>query len=302
MAQKVTMVPATTYASSYLASGKVPVKGFEIEVVDGRSVARNELLQKLNYDIMELPLSNYLIARDLGKPLTAIPVIPSLFFPQAGCMVNLQSGIQSVDDLIGKRVGANGFGYNPAAWLLGILFHDYDVPVERITWVEERVNSLSGIPFPRSRRFTIEQAEGLVHLLEEGEIQALIMPGAGTDPNATIGRLFPDYLAEVRRYLDATGIFPINTVITINDETLRSNPGLDKALTEAYAQAWRLYEKETPDDARHQGLPVGELRAMGLFPRPGFDTTRKAVRLFVHYCYEQALIRTLFDPADLFTL
>lgn len=306
MAEKLTMVSSDRYSTAHLISGRVPVKGFDIEFVLDLHRERDEGLHKLNFDIVEMPISNYLIARDLGIPLTAIAAFPSLFFPQAGIMVNREAGIHSVDDLIGRRVGLNGFGYNPAAWLLGIFFHHYDLPVERITWVEDynwatAPNSPCALPFPRSRRFTIEQAKDLPQRLEAGDIQALILPGGGMEPTGHVDRLFPDYLAETRTYAHSTGVFPINTVITIREQTLRASPGLAQSLAAAHREAWHLYELEAADDSQHQGLPVSELRALGLFPRPeGFQANRIAVRTLVHYCYEQGLIRTLFESEELF--
>ena len=185
--------------------------------------------------------------------------------------------------------------------MLGILFHQYDLPVERIVWVEDRLNSVSSLPFGRPRRFTIEQAEGLIGLLEQGSIQGAFFPGGGPPLSTTVTRLFPNYFKEIRSYTQATGVFPINTVITIKDETLRQNPSLAETLTRAYRDAWERYELEASDDSLHQGLRVGDLRAEGLFPRPdGFQANRKAIRLLVHYCYEQGLIRTLFEPEELF--
>jgi 4,5-dihydroxyphthalate decarboxylase len=306
MADKLTIVMSDRYGGEYLFSGKVPVKGFDVEFVLDRDRARDEMLHRLNYDIVEMPISNYLIARDLGIPLTAIAAFPSLFFPQAGIMVNRQAGVHQVDDLLGKRVGVNGFGYNPAAWLLGIFFHQYDLPVERITWVEDfdwatAPNSPCRLPYPRSRRFTIEQEKSLRQLLEEGRIEALILPGAGLDPTENIAPLFPDSLRESQKYVESTGVFPVNTVLTIKKETVETNPGLAESLLEAHREAWQRYVMDTPDDSRHQGLSVGELRAMGLFPRPdGFRANRDAVLMLVHYCFEQGVIRNLLEPEELF--
>lgn len=306
MSDRITMVTNDRYSISHLMSGRVPIKGFDVEFVPDRNRERDEGLHHLTYDIVEMPISNYLIARDLGTPLTAIAAFPSLAFPQESIMVNRHAGIRGVDDLIGKRVGVNGFGYNPAAWLLGIFFHHYDLPIERITWVEDydwatTSNSPCRLPYLRSRRFSIEQGTNVQQLLETGDIQALILPAAFVKPNENVDRLFPDYMGEIRKYVDATGIFPMNTVITIKEETVRAHPGLAESVAEAHREAWRVYEREASDESRHSNLLVGDLRAMGLFPRPdGPAGYRNAVREMVHYCYEQGLIRRLVEPEELF--
>lgn len=291
------------FAASYLASGEVAVEGFEFELVPAPNISAlfNEQLQKLSYDIVDLPVSNYLIARDLGKPVTAVPVFPTFFFPQLGPMVNRQAGIRTVDDLVGKRVGVSGFGFNPAAWLRGIFFHLYDLPVEQIVWVEGEPNSMSGVPFPRSRRFRIEKAEGLMPMLEAGRIDALVMADGGVEPTDKIDRLFPDYLAEIRKYVRATGIFPMNSILTVKEDTLQAHPGLGNSLEAAFRKAWDLYTRQAEGDSQHMGLRLDALRAMDLFPRSqGLGPNRNALRTMIHYCYEQGLIRTLFEPEELF--
>lgn len=303
MASKLRMVTNNRYASTCVIDGRAPIEGFDVEFLPTPNISSmfNEFVQKLSYDIVDLPLSNYLIARDLGKPIVAVPAFPTYFFPQLGPMVNRQAGIRSVGDLVGKRVGLTGFGFNPATWLRGIFFHQYDLPIEQITWVEGEPNSMSGVPFPRSRRFTIEKAGALMPLLEEGGIDALIMADGGVAPTGKIDRLFPDYLAEIRNFLDYAGFFPMNSVLAVKEEALQANPGLAESLAAAYRRAWELYAAEAADDGQHMGVGVSALRQMELFAPPnGLQGNRKALRAMIHSCYEQGLIRSLYEPEELF--
>jgi 4,5-dihydroxyphthalate decarboxylase len=305
MADKLTMFTNDRYASSYLIGGQVPVNGFDIEFITpgphGPGTIFNDMVRAQPYDISELPLANYIIARDLGMSLTAAPVFPTMFFPQLGIMVNRNAGIQGPLDLAGKRVGVSGFSSSPAVWLRGILFHHYDLPSEQIIWVEAEPNSMSGVAFHRSRRYNVEKTEQrLMQQLEEGRIDALILP-EGAVPTDNIDHLFSNELGEVRAHLKATGVFPPNSVLVIKEATSKANPGLGKALLKAYDEAVRRYSQDAADDDRHMGLYVGELRTVGLFPYPtGLAANRTAIRMMVHYCYEQGLIETLFEPEDLF--
>jgi 4,5-dihydroxyphthalate decarboxylase len=306
MADKLTMFTNDRYASGYLIGGKVLVNGFDIEFVKpgphGPGTIFNDMVRTQPYDISELPLANYIIARDLGISLTAAPVFPTMFFPQLGLMVNRNAGIQGPLDLIGKRVGVSGFSASPAVWLRGILFHHYDLPSEQMIWVEAEPNSMSGVPFHRSRRYSVERtAERLMQQLEAGIIDALILP-EGAAPTDKIDRLFSDEFGEVRAHLEATGgVFLTNSVLVIKEATSKANPGLGKALLHAYDVAVRRYGHDAADNDRHMGLRVGELRTLGLFPySTGLAANRTAIRMMVHYCYEQGLIKTLFEPEELF--
>jgi hypothetical protein len=90
-------------------------------------------------------------------------------------------------------------------------------------------------------------------------------------------------------------------VLVIKDEVLKGNPGLDRVLTAAYRVAWRRYLEEA-GDSQHMGLSVPELKKLNLFPPPqGFRANRKSLAWMIHACYEQGLIKRLWEPEDLFS-
>ncbi len=297
-----TVMTNNRYASAQLASGNVKVQGFDVSFKNPEpSVAAifNDYIHNLSYDAVDLPLANYIIARDLGKPIAAVPVFPTRFFPQFGTMVNRKAGIKSVNDLAGKRVGVSGFAFNPATWLRSIFFHQYDLPVEQVTWVEGEPNSMSNVPYGRSRRFKIEKGGNLMQQLESGELDAVIMADGGLEPTDTIDRLFQDPWAEIHRFYDATGVFPINATLTIRDDVLKAHPGVDQALVSAYQEAWDRYVAEA-GDSEHMALSLPELKKMGLFPpKQGLSANRKALAWMIHACYEQGLIKRLWEPEEL---
>jgi 4,5-dihydroxyphthalate decarboxylase len=299
----ITVMNNARYASGYLSDKRVQVKGFGVEYKSpGGNVTPvfNSFMHELNQDVIELPLANYIILRDLGKPVTAIPAFPTVFFPLLGPMVNRKAGIKSVDDLIGKRVGVSGFAFNPATWVRSMFAHQYDLPLESITWVEGEPNSMSKVPYGRSRRFKTESAGNIMEMLEKGELDAVIMSDGGIDPTDTIDRLFQDPMAEIRKFYEATGVFPINSVVTMTNEVLKTNPGLDRALSAAYRVAWRQYVEEA-GDTKHMGLSVSELKKTGMFPPPqGFASNRKSINWMIHALFEQGLIKRLWEPEELF--
>lgn len=308
MAQtKLTFTTGRRYDTKFLLDGTVGIKGFDIVLHDAGiapwAVFR-DMVTTIPYDIGEQAFSHYLMAKDQGKPLTAIAAFPSRFFPQMGFTVNRRSGIQGPSDLVGKRVGVAGFGYNPAAWMRGILSHQYDVPVEKIIWVEETEDRfLRGLDYPRSKRFAIEKGENLALLLANGAIDANIPPGAGSPADEQTRKLFDDPYGEARAYFKATGVFPINTVITIKEEVVRANPALPARLMQALDEGRRLYHEEIDrgKETNHMGIETRALREMGLFPdRYGLAPNRQAVRMMTQYCYEQGLIRRLYEPEELF--
>jgi 4,5-dihydroxyphthalate decarboxylase len=315
---KLTFATRWRYDTKLLMKGTVRVAGFDVEYLDYRGPGGmtgffREMVTDLPYDIGEQALAHYLIAKDQGKPLTAIAVFPSRFFPHLGVTVATRVGIREPRDLEGKRVAVPDWGFNPGVWMRGILTHQYDVSVERIHWLVNADEPLfRGLAYPRSRRFqinTIEvpdegDAHGFLRLMEAGEIDGVMLAAGGMPATLTTSKLFADPAREARAFLDQTGVFPINTVITLKETTVETHPALPGRLLAAWREANQRYREEMARgrEQDHMGLDVRTLAAWGIFPADyGLAPNRAAIRLMIQYCYEQGLIRNLYEPEDLFT-
>jgi 4,5-dihydroxyphthalate decarboxylase len=191
--------------------------------------------------------------------------------------------------------------------------HQYDVSAERIHWLVNADEPLfRGLAYPRSRRFPVDaiqvpdegDAHGFLRLMDAGEIDAVMLAAGGMPATGTTRKLFADPEREARTFLDQTGVFPINTVITLKETTVQAHPALPGRLLAAWREAnqryWEATERGQEQD--HMGLGVRTLAEWGIFPADyGLAPNRGAVRLMIQYCYEQGLIRTLYEPEDLFT-
>ena len=306
------------YDTRYLIDGSQSVEGFTLEFADvGKHpwFGFREMVTNLPWDIGEQALSHYIIARDRGKPLTAIPVFPSYFFPLMGAVVRRDAGIDVPRDLEGRRVGVMGFGYNPAVWLRGILSRHYGVDTTKIIWVEDDEDRfLGGLNYPRGTEFRIERIgafnslhepgsePGGVAALEAGKIDAFFAPAGGPPLSAETKYLFPDRLEACREWYAATGVFPINTVVTLRTESVEKYPELAPSLFDALVAARARYHVETADP-EHLGIPLEFLRAEGLFPsRYDLDANRMAIEMMLDFCAEQGVISDRPTADSLFCL
>lgn len=311
---KLTFATQRRWDRSYLMDGIVRVQGFDITYLDyhgpgGMTLFFHDMVTKLSYDIGEQAFSHYLIAKDQGKPLTAIPAFPSRFFPHLGVSVRNAAGIDAPQDLIGKRVLSLDWGHNPAVWMRGVLAHQYDVPIERIVWVEDAAEPrFRGTPYPRARRYQLEQiqiAEGVGsrELLENGVVDAALLASGGIPPTASTRKLFQDPYREIAQYVAQTGVFPINHVVTLKEEVVQAHRELPARLMEGFQEALRLYNQDVRagKEASYTDVDVKFLLETGLFPAEyGLQPNRQAVRMGIQYCYEQGLIRRLYEPDELF--
>lgn len=301
----ITVAVGNRFGSDYLIDGSIKVMGADVEFVSAGPVPApifNAMVTTVPYDVGELAISHYILARDAGVPITGIPVFPSRFFPQLGLTAHRDAGVHSPQDLIGKRVGvAAGLGSNPAVWLRGMLLDMHDVPWETMTWVTPPKDSLTGVNFPVGRRFRVEGGGDLQQMLEAGELDALVGTGAGAPKDIT-PRVFADPYADMDAFVRRFGFFPINTTLVAKPEVLQRNPNLVPALMAAFGAARKRYHEEVSSKpGEHQGADLDWLRARSLLPdENGLAANRTAIRYLIQCCYSQGMIRTLYEPDELF--
>ncbi len=289
----------------HLLSGRVAVPWPDADIVDAGPAPAPifpAMVTTRPYDVGELTIGNFIVAKDNGVRLAGLPIFPNLFFPLTGVTVRNAAGIEEPGGLAGKRVGAPlGFASNPAVWLRGILARQYGVAPDSITWVEGENDSLRDIPYPKPARFRRERMADLDARLAAGELDALVVAGGNAAPPEGARLLVNDPYPLLQRYHAETGVFPINTLLVMREESASESPGLADAVRAAMDEATAIYMAEEPDDAVHQGLRVGDLRRLGLFPRAqGLDVHGASVQAVVDYLYETEIIRKRWTLEELF--
>jgi 4,5-dihydroxyphthalate decarboxylase len=298
----ITLAAPDEFASHYIADGTVKVQGFDVQTgwENGAEVYRSAFKDPA-YDIIILPLSNFLVAMDQGMPLIGIPVFIDLFFPQIAIRVNKNAGITSPRDLEGKRVGVRGFAFNPAVWVRGGLADVYGVDLKKIQWVTADPNSLTGVNVPIAPGFSVESGADLVGDLETGKLDAVLWDRGGPAPTANTASVFEDSLAEALKYYRQSGVFPLNSMLLAKRSTIDANPGLGQSVVDASDAGRELYYQNVRDDDNHMGLPITWLREHGLFPhRNGVANNRMALEAIIRYAHEQGIISRRPEPEELF--
>jgi 4,5-dihydroxyphthalate decarboxylase len=271
--------------------------------------ARHErFLSTLEWDACELSLSSYLVARDQGLPIAAIPVFPRRLFSQSQMYKHLGSGIAGPADLAGKRVGLNTYQTTLSVLAKGDLGHVYGVPWKSITWVTSRNEALE-VDLPAD--VSIEQAslDQINEDLAEGRIHAYFGPHPPRpylEGNPNVGRLFGDVRAEEERYLREEGYFPIMHVVAFKRETADRYPELPDALFAVFEEARRLARIRWDDPnwslliwGRHE-LERQEALAGSDPWRNGLEANRKNLERFATYSNEQGLTSRRLAPDELF--
>ena len=140
-------------------------------------VDRHErMLQKGEFDVCELSLSSYLMARSRALPFTSIPVFPRRLFSLSQMWVRSDSGIKAPQDLAGRRVGLSTFQTTLSVLARGDLQSEYGVDWRRIDWVVAKEETLPFQPLEGVKIRLAPAGKKIGGLLAAGEIDALFMP------------------------------------------------------------------------------------------------------------------------------
>jgi 4,5-dihydroxyphthalate decarboxylase len=269
------------------------------------------------FDLAELSLSSYVISLDRDAPFVAVPAFPSRMFRHSGIYLNTAAGITAPADLVGRTVGLAEYQLTANVWIRGILAEHYGVPVDSVRYRTGglhrpgRVEKLA-VELPEGVRVTpIDAGQTLAEMLVSGEIDALYSPRTPEPFQAgrsAVARLFPDSGAEERRYFQQTGIFPIMHVVVLRRDLYERHRWLARSALKAFERARRQAVDGIDETAALRYLlpwlhdEVQRTRAV-LGPdywSYGLEANDAPLRTFLRYAREQGLVRTAFEPKDLF--
>lgn len=300
-----------------LFDGSVKADGVDLEVLEvGQSHPlrhgqdRHErMLQKSEFDICELSLSSYLIAKSRGMPFTAIPVFPRRLFSLSQMWVNRNAGISSPQDLVGKKVGLSTFQTTLSVLAKGDLQSEYNVPWREIDWYISKDEAVPLKPLEGVKMQLLKPGEKIGAMLEKGEVHALMVPHPPKEAlrgNGNIRRLFADPKAEEERYFQKNGYYPIMHVVAFKDALLAKDPWLPTSVMAVFAKAKDMC-MEYYDDPNWSRFVWGrhlfeeERRVFGDDPWPhGVKKNRANLERFISYSLDQGLMEKKLIVEELF--
>jgi 4,5-dihydroxyphthalate decarboxylase len=300
-----------------LFDGSVTADGVDLEVLEvGQSSPlkhgqdRHErMLQKGEFDICELSLSSYLIAKSRGMPFTAIPIFPRRLFSLSQIWVNVDAKIHSPRDLIGKKVGLSTFQTTLSVLAKGDLEAEYGVPWRDLDWYISKDEAVPLKPMAGVKMQLLKPGQKIGAMLEKGEIDALMVPHPPKEAlrgGGPIRRLFADSKAEEAKYYKKNGFYPIMHVIAFKDAVLEKNSWLAQSISSAFDQAKRAC-MEYYDDPNWSRFVWGrhlfeeERAAFGADPWPhGIAKNRANLERFIGYSLDQGLMEKKLSVEKLF--
>jgi hypothetical protein len=299
-----------------LFDGAVSVGEFDTQMFTAATVPEifARMMRDREFDVSELGLTFYLRALENDPdelPYVAIPVFPNRIFRHSCIFVNTDSGIESPEDLVGRRIGEFGvYGQDSGVWAKGILMDEYGFKPQRNRWVigglDHPAPPFDFIAHPHPDDVDVSVAPedtSLSDMLESGEIDALFtanVPQCVLDGSTRVRRLFGDYEAVERAYHQSTAIFPIMHAVVISRHLFTEYPTIAHAVYDAF-----LKSKEAAAEGYRQSMRLYAVHTMvpwmnSLFERNsadfsadwwpyGLDENRTTLDTYLRYHFEQGL-------------
>jgi 4,5-dihydroxyphthalate decarboxylase len=278
------------------------------------------------FEVAEMSMSSYLIAKSQGADMIALPVFPSrrLFQTELSCHVN--SGITRPEDLAGKKLGVAEYQQTAALWIRGILEHDFGVSQYQIHWYMERSEEMShggatgfrpppGISF---NRIAANKSLASTLLANELDVAHVASPFAlvanALDRSSRIGQgdwsrikpLFPDRMAEGARFYKKHGFLPVNHTYIIRGDIYQKYPWVAFNLYTGFVKAKALARDkmlERIPSALFFGPEYAAMtrEIMGDDPFPfGIKANRAMLETIISYSHEQGLTPRKMNVEELF--
>ncbi len=269
-----------------LKNGTVRSPHVALEFADVKvpNTAFKRVVRDLEFDVAELAIVTFLMAKAYGKPLALLPAVLVGRFQHPYIVYNAERGPLAPGELAGRRVGIRSYSVTTVTWIRGILANDHGVDLARVKWVTFEDAHVAEFRDPPG----VERAapgKELVQMLLEGEIDAAIIGGpAPKDPR--VKTLFPDPDAAAQAWQRKNGALQINHMVVVKDALTKSDP---RAVQEVYRM---LLESK-----RAAGLPPrGELDANPF----GLEANRRNLEVAIDYVHQQGLIPRRFAVDELF--
>jgi 4,5-dihydroxyphthalate decarboxylase len=269
-----------------LKQGELRSELFELEFIEysPTNTAFKPMVREQAFDVCEMAIVTYLMAKAYSKPLVLLPAVMLGRFQNAYAIYNGERGMLRPGDLEGKRVGIRSFTTTTGAWIRGILANDHGVNLDRIHWITFED------PHIAEYRDTTERApagKNIIEMLLNGELDAVL---GETANDSRLRPLFPDPAAEATRWFARHGVVPVNHLVVVTERLARERPDIVRELYRLLKQSKAVAEKVMAE----KSSPAPDTAPFGV------EANRNSLELIIRYAAQQLLIPRRFTVDELF--
>ena len=263
--------------TSAVKRGQVSSPSIDLRFADVQvpNTAFKRVVRDLEFDVAELAIVTFLLAKAHGKPLRLLPAVITARFQHPLLVYNTARGPLVPEALNGKRVGQRSYSVTTAAWVRGFLASDYGVDLDSVTWVTFEDPHVAEFRDPPNVERAPAGKDPLAMLLA-GELDAAIVGELPKDER--IQPLIRDPAAAARAWQRKFGAIQINHMAVVKST-------LDRAL------ARQVFELLV------QSRELAGNPAMNPF---GVEANRRNLEVAIDCVYDQRMIPRRFSVEELF--
>ena len=222
------------------------------------------------WDVAELSIAKFAAQVTRDEPdIVGLPVVCSRVFRFGAFYLNRRSGIETAEDLRGKRIGSPEWAHSAAVYMRGWLHNEVGVKLDQVEWYQAGANSPGRVEkvelsVPDGVRLTRVSDRSLSDLLAAGDIDCALIarpPTCFLRGHPDIVRLYPDFETRELAYYQQTGIWPIMHIIAMRRHILDENPWVARNLYNAFLESKNrsveqgiAHRLATPDEVFPTGI------------------------------------------------
>lgn len=338
MALRLTMAFSDNPRVQPLKDGTVKAQNIDLEclTLDPSTIFQRNLSYD-EFDVSEMSISETLLAlerRDGSKwDWSALPVFLSRGHVWPTLYVNTASGISSLADLKGKRIGAPDYDMTAALWFRIVLKDLYGIEAKDNVWYNGRTKELShggalgldkaGPVGVTHHWLTVDQT--LDVMLDRGDIDACTAirqdrrvtagdptvidryGGTPIDGNPRLRKLLGDNgKGVIYEYYQKTGFFQCNHHVIVQNRILKDHPWVARELFTAFQRSKELaYERARRAQAAYLYFPGTDFRdqaaVLGDDPYPiGLRAMGNNIQRAIQGSLEQGLLTKPLRLEDIY--
>ena len=259
-----------------LKEGRVTSATLDFEFADVKvpHTAFKRVVRDLEFDVAEIAIVTYLMAKSFGKPLRLLPAVMFGRF-QHPYLVSVSD--LRPKDLEGKRVAIRSSSVTTVAWIRGMLADDYGVDLAKVSWVTfEDAHVAEYRDPPRTERAPAGKTP--LNMLLDGEVDAAVL----ADPVPKDERLksvIPDPAAAAADWHRRKGAIQVNHLVCVRNSLPQ----------EVVDEIYRLLQ-----ESKNIGAKDSPASPFGL------EENRRNLEVAIDYVYRQGLIPKRYAVDELF--
>jgi len=234
------------------------------------------VVRNLEFDVAEMAIMTYLVAKAHGKPYRLLPFVVMARFQHPYLVFNSEKNPSlTPEQLPGKRVGVRSYSVTTGAWIRGILAEDHGVDIGGIQWVTFEEAHVAEFRDPPSVQ-RAAAGKDINAMLLAGELDAAILGAIPTDER--LKPLIRDPEAAGRKWGERHGAIQLNHLV-----------GVKNTVSQAAAdEVYRLLL----DSKKAAGDPP-------MLPH-GLEANRRNLEVAIDCAYKQNMIARRFTVEELF--